>query len=1415
MKKYAGKWISAILAVLMVLSLLPVTALASSQNFVTVRIIGENSVILNTTVHIDDVTDCTQDANDSSTEINALDAVLHATEQNGYDSGSYQIAYNTQYGSYYIGKIAGIAPSASDYWGSLAISASGNYDGGSLNAHAIAAGDTYVLYYDKYTGSSSNYGYQFFAWFANNSVSGAAGSAIPIEVQTIGYDQDYRTVAAPLSGATVYETGPDNQTPTPLAVTDAEGKANIILSKPGTYTLTLSSGYTFAQCQAVVTGEGAALSNLSLAVTDGANILSNARLTLTDDSGGRYSPYQVDSGTYSYRLPNGIYRYEANADGYHSSSGAFSLDGPASRQIVLGAQVGYKISITPGGAAEETVVVKDEDGAKQTAVSTSGGVYTYDLQNGAYTYIISRSGYHSFFGSFTVKGANLDIAADRLANPAASTAQWPSFRDPASNMAIISSETATGAWQAKEKWAVSLGSLGAYGSLSASNLVLYDEYLYAATEHGLSKIDKNTGRILTTTPLSTDISYVPQIAFGDGKIFVATVSGIDSFDALTMERVWSAPISVYGNYMASTPILYDAAAKTLYVGDYGDSNYTLGSYGGYSAISAVDGTNKWTLYGGAADARYWAGAVLAGDYVVFGSDSGTLSSIKTGSSGYASPSGTLSVTGKIRSSIAYDGAYLYFTTNSGCLYKVSIDQGAGLLTVACSCQFTSGSSSSTPVVQNGRIYVGASDGIYVFDADNLSLVSHEAASGPVQSSALLTTAYNGTAYAYFAVNSPRGELVVLADDGANVSYETLYTPSLPQYCLSSLIADTDGVLYYTNDSGSLFAVQNNREERTDKAKITFNVSPSSFYDPTASTTEYPVIAVQNSKGAAVSTGAAGVYYLPTGTYSYTVSLCGYTTYSGSFQVAEDNISGSGLTISVPLSPSSPAPSAIHATVSVIGDNNSVWIENASVTVPKSSSAWAAIKKALDNTGLDYVASETSLGIYISSVNGLAELDKGPNSGWKYFINGSAPGTSVSSYALSGDEQITLCYTSDYTNDDDSPSSPSSQYPAAHITAALNQSAGIADALLSGAILNQFNQSIAAQKDTGGAQAVLSVDLPDGAQGTSVTLPQSTINALANKKYLSLRIETGFADLTFDCKAIQQISTLSGGTSVTLLVSKASSANLDAQDRKIVGERPVYRFSMAAGDRVISTFGDGRAQVRIPYVLAPDENKNALVAFCLSPSGTLQTLRSSYDAKAGCADFTVSQFSTYAVGYRKPDFTDAAENAWYANALTFCAARDITTGTGNHMFSPEAPLTRGQSIVLLMRAYGIVPDDSSAGNFSDAGNTYYTNYLSAAKRLGITSGVGGNAFLPERIVTRQEFFTLLYHTLSAIGELPGGTSGTSLTSFSDACEISEFARDPMEALVSSGVVNGAGGKLLPQETASRAQAVQVLYNLLSL
>lgn len=216
-------------------------------------------------------------------------------------------------------------------------------------------------------------------------------------------------------------------------------------------------------------------------------------------------------------------------------------------------------------------------------------------------------------------------------------------------------------------------------------------------------------------------------------------------------------------------------------------------------------------------------------------------------------------------------------------------------------------------------------------------------------------------------------------------------------------------------------------------------------------------------------------------------------------------------------------------------------------------------------------------------------------------------------------------------------------------------------------------------------------------------------------------------------------------------------------------------------------------------------------YYISGDGEIIVMTNSvYDSSSRNARFSSGHFSVYAVGYSAVSFDDVSSSNWYYDAVTFCAAHEITTGTGDNRFSPDAPLTRGQFLVMLMRAYGIEADDDATDNFDDAGGLYYTGYLAAAKGLGIANGVGNNLFLPEKAITRQDMFTLLYRALAVL-EQPD-TNGSSLHPiFRDMDEVSEYAEDAMVTFIEAGIISGSNGTLNPLGSATRAQMVQVLYN----
>ncbi len=347
----------------------------------------------------------------------------------------------------------------------------------------------------------------------------------------------------------------------------------------------------------------------------------------------------------------------------------------------------------------------------------------------------------------------------------------------------------------------------------------------------------------------------------------------------------------------------------------------------------------------------------------------------------------------------------------------------------------------------------------------------------------------------------------------------------------------------------------------------------------------------------------------------------------------------------------------------------------------------------------------------------------------------------------------------------------------------------------------------------GGNTVIEVPPIEGVKSYTANLPASSLSNDGTATG-SVTLSTSVGSLTIPDNMLTGTG-LSGTAGVTL--GEGSKESLPDDVKEKIGDRPLIQLTLTVNGRQTDwENSDASVAVSIPYTPTAEElaNPESIVVWYIDGSGNVVTIPNGrYDPATGTVTFSTTHFSDYAVAYNTVNFNDVPVNAWYHDAVSFIAAREITKGTGDGNYSPDANLTRGEFIVLLMRAYGISPDTNPTDNFADAGNTYYTGYLAAAKRLGISKGVGDNMYAPDRDITRQEMFTLLYNALDVIGRLPAGSSGKTLSDFPDASQIDEWAVEAMTTFVVTGTVSGSDGELGPKGTTTRAEMAQVLYNLL--
>lgn len=109
------------------------------------------------------------------------------------------------------------------------------------------------------------------------------------------------------------------------------------------------------------------------------------------------------------------------------------------------------------------------------------------------------------------------------------------------------------------------------------------------------------------------------------------------------------------------------------------------------------------------------------------------------------------------------------------------------------------------------------------------------------------------------------------------------------------------------------------------------------------------------------------------------------------------------------------------------------------------------------------------------------------------------------------------------------------------------------------------------------------------------------------------------------------------------------------------------------------------------------------------------------------------------------FVDVSTGAVYYNAVMWAYKNDITGGTDATHFSPNKACTRGQVVTFLWRAAGCPSSRGASNPFVDVkSGSYCYDAVMWAYRSGITDGVDATHFKPDKVITREQFVTMLWN-----------------------------------------------------------------------
>ena len=209
-----------------------------------------------------------------------------------------------------------------------------------------------------------------------------------------------------------------------------------------------------------------------------------------------------------------------------------------------------------------------------------------------------------------------------------------------------------------------------------------------------------------------------------------------------------------------------------------------------------------------------------------------------------------------------------------------------------------------------------------------------------------------------------------------------------------------------------------------------------------------------------------------------------------------------------------------------------------------------------------------------------------------------------------------------------------------------------------------------------------------------------------------------------------------------------------------------------------------------------------------PTAKTQGVIDNVCSRCGKHDFVTipktDQSDTPTVG----GFRDVPTTKYFADAVAWAVGHDpqITKGTSDTTFSPDATCTRAQTVTFLWRAKGMPEPTLTASPFTDVQdpNAYYYKAVLWAYENDITQGTSATLFTPNATVTRAQVVTFLWRSQ---GEpAPAGTG----QQFSDV-KPGAYYEAPVQWAVEQNITKGTGGGLFsPNKGCTRAEIVTFLF-----
>ena len=194
-------------------------------------------------------------------------------------------------------------------------------------------------------------------------------------------------------------------------------------------------------------------------------------------------------------------------------------------------------------------------------------------------------------------------------------------------------------------------------------------------------------------------------------------------------------------------------------------------------------------------------------------------------------------------------------------------------------------------------------------------------------------------------------------------------------------------------------------------------------------------------------------------------------------------------------------------------------------------------------------------------------------------------------------------------------------------------------------------------------------------------------------------------------------------------------------------------------------------------------------------------------------FMVPSYADTSKGKKDMAFEDVSSDSWYYTYVEYVYQNDMFNGTSDTTFEPLTEMTRAMFVQLFANLDGSDLTKYTQTKFTDVDmNAWYGGAVAWAEANKVVNGTSETTFAPNQNITREQMCVLLVN-YAAYADIDLTLDTPKETEFTDADEVSSWAKDAVTVCAAAGIINGKGdGRFDPLGTATRSEVAALCTNL---